>query len=65
MSEYDAWIGRETRAQDILSESQAIRWLSTFDMTMAQSGALPQGIHFAVCTPEAHTNRLGEDGHPE
>ena len=65
MSDFDAWIGRETRAQDILSESLAIRWLSTFDMSMAQSGALPQGIHFALCTPEVHTNRLGEDGHPE
>lgn len=25
---------------------------------------MPQGIHFALCTPEAPTALLGEDGHP-
>ncbi len=25
---------------------------------------MPQGIHFALCTPDASTAMLGEDGHP-
>ena len=65
MGDYDAWIGREQSAHDILTEPVAMRWLRTFDLDFPQSGNLPQGIHFALCTPETHTRQLGEDGHPE
>ena len=27
-------------------------------------GAMPQGVHFALCTPDAPTAALGDDGHP-
>ena len=61
---YDAWIGRETRAKDRLDEGLADRWLATFDLTKPHPPIMPQGIHFALCTPEAPTVALGEDGHP-
>ena len=61
---YDAWIGREQRAADRLDEGLATRWLATFDMPRPQPAIMPQGIHFALCTPEAPTAQLGEDGHP-
>lgn len=64
MSEFDAWIGREQISQDQLDEARALRWLHTFDLTAPQSANLPQGIHFALCTPDAPTHILGEDGHP-
>ncbi len=64
MSQWDAWIGRETRASDRLDEGLATRWLATFDLTIPQPALLPQGIHFALCTPDAPTAQLGEDGHP-
>ncbi|MEL6237882.1 MAG: MaoC family dehydratase N-terminal domain-containing protein [Pseudomonadota bacterium] len=68
MSAFDAWIGREMRATDRLDESLARRWLATFDKTPPEAKgdawSLPQGIHFALCTPETPTYRLGEDGHP-
>ena len=61
---YDAWIGRETRAKDRLDEGLAARWLATFDLATPHPPIMPQGIHFALCTPQAPTAKLGEDGHP-
>ena len=61
---YDAWIGREARAKDRLDEGLADRWLATFDLARPNPPIMPQGIHFALCTPEAPTAALGEDGHP-
>lgn len=60
----EAWIGRETRATDRLDEGLAARWLATFDLARPQPPIMPQGIHFALCTPDAPTATLGEDGHP-
>ena len=62
-TDFDAWIGREQRASDRLDEALAARWLATFDLP-SNGGAMPQGIHFALCTPDAPTGALGEDGHP-
>lgn len=62
MSAFETWVGREQRATDRLDEGLAQRWLSTFDLPAANP--LPQGIHFALCTPDASTEALGEDGHP-
>ena len=42
----------------------AARWLATFDLPFPPSRIMPQGIHFALCTPDAPTAMLGEDGHP-
>ncbi|HAN89284.1 MAG TPA: hypothetical protein DCQ48_08095, partial [Erythrobacter sp.] len=42
----------------------AARWYATFDHGAPASTAMPQGIHFCLCTPEAPTARLGPDGHP-
>lgn len=64
MTDFSAWIGRETRAKDRLDEGLAARWLATFDLAKPHPAIMPQGIHFALCTPEAPTAALGEDGHP-
>ncbi len=64
MSDWQAWVGREERRRDRLDPALAARWLATFDRPPIAEGALPQGIHFALCTPDAPTARLGEDGHP-
>jgi 3-methylfumaryl-CoA hydratase len=68
MGEYDAWIGRETHSADSLDQNLAARWLATFDLPTPEqtpgSAIMPQGIHFALCTPQARTGALGEDGHP-
>ncbi len=61
---FDAWIGREARATDRLDEGLAARWLATFDLPHPHPPIMPQGIHFALCTPDAPTAKLGEDGHP-
>jgi 3-methylfumaryl-CoA hydratase len=65
LSDWDAWIGREDRCSDRLDESLAERWLGTFDLPMPHPAIMPQGIHFALCTPEAPTAKLGRDGHPQ
>ncbi len=68
MTDYGAWIGREQRSADRLDEGLAARWLATFDLARpnppVMPSPLPQGIHFALCTPDAPTAALGEDGHP-
>jgi 3-methylfumaryl-CoA hydratase len=64
MSDFSAWIGREQRAADRLDEGLAHRWLATFDLPRPHPPIMPQGIHFALCTPEAPTATLGADGHP-
>jgi 3-methylfumaryl-CoA hydratase len=61
---FEAWIGREQRATDRLDEGLAMRWLATFDLAKPHPPIMPQGIHFALCTPQAPTAKLGEDGHP-
>ncbi len=64
MTEWNAWIGREQRSADRLDRSLAARWCATFDLPAPAGEAMPQGIHFCLCTPEAPTAELGEDGHP-
>ena len=64
MSDWADWIGREQRAADRLDPGLAARWYATFDHGAPASTAMPQGIHFCLCTPEAPTARLGPDGHP-
>ncbi|MEM8724375.1 MAG: MaoC family dehydratase N-terminal domain-containing protein [Pseudomonadota bacterium] len=64
MSEFEAWIGRQQTATDRLEEAHAERWLATFDLPRPQPALMPQGIHFGLCTPDAPTNDLGDDGHP-
>ena len=64
MGEWDAWLGREQVQTDTLAPSLAQRWLATFDLEQRDNGAMPQGIHFCLCTPEAPQAALGEDGHP-
>jgi 3-methylfumaryl-CoA hydratase len=59
-----AWIGREDHASGRLDEALARRWLATFDLDALAQGAMPQGIHWCLCTPETASERLGPDGHP-
>jgi 3-methylfumaryl-CoA hydratase len=63
MAQWDAWIGREVHRQDRLDPGLARRWCATFDLSLPER-AMAQGIHFCLCTPEAATGALGEDGHP-
>ncbi|MGN6498956.1 MAG: FAS1-like dehydratase domain-containing protein [Tsuneonella sp.] len=63
MRDWSAWIGREAAARDRLDAARAARWLATFDLPTT-GGAMPQGVHFCLCTPDAPTAALGEDGHP-
>ncbi len=61
---FGAWIGREQSAKDRLDEGLAARWLATFDLPRPHPAIMPQGVHFALCTPQAPTAALGGDGHP-
>lgn len=58
------WIGPVERATDQLTAGLAQRWLATFDRSAETHDALPHGIHFCLCPPDAPTAWLGEDGHP-
>lgn len=64
MNDWSAWIGREQRSVDRLDPALAARWCATFDLPPPNDDPMPQGVHFCLCTPEAPTAQLGEDGHP-
>ena len=64
MGEWDAWLGRKLVQSDTLDPALARRWCATFDRDFPAGEAMPQGIHLCLCTPEARTGQLGEDGHP-
>jgi 3-methylfumaryl-CoA hydratase len=65
VTDWANWVGREERRRDRLDPALAARWLATFDLPAQTEGAMPQGIHFCLCTPDAPTAALGEDGHPK
>ena len=65
MSDWDSWVGREQVQGDTLDAALARRWCATFDLPVPDDGVMPQGIHLCLCTPEARTEQLGEDGHPQ
>ncbi len=65
MSDWASWVGREEVRRDCLNRELATRWLATFDHPTQAIGAMPQGIHFCLTTPDAPTATLGEDGHPK
>ena len=64
VSAWDAWVGREERRSDVISEGLAARWLASFDRAAPDDGTLPQGLHWCLCLPDAATAALGPDGHP-
>lgn len=64
MADFSDWVGREQRSADRLDEALAARWLATLDLTAPETPAMPQGVHFVLCTPQAPTAMLGVDGHP-
>lgn len=64
MTDFAAWIGREEARSDRIDPGLAARWLATLDRGPCADGAVPQGIHWCLCLPDAPTARLGPDGHP-
>lgn len=59
---FDAWIGREESRSDRVSESLLARWCAALDRSVPD--AIPQGLHWCLCLPDAPTAGLGTDGHP-
>ena len=64
MSVWNNWLGRTQTAVDRLDLTRAERWAATFDRAVPGDWVMPQGIHFCLCTPDAPSDMLGEDGHP-
>lgn len=64
VTDWSDWIGREQRSADRLDEALAARWLATLDLDAPENAQMPQGVHFCLCTPQAPTAMLGDDGHP-
>ena len=64
MSSWAPWIGREERRSDRIDAGLAARWLATIDRAATADGAVPQGLHWCLCPPDAPTATLGPDGHP-
>lgn len=64
MGEWDQWIGRSERRADRVDAGLVTRWLATLDRAPLPTEAVPQGLHWCLCLPDAPTARLGADGHP-
>ncbi|NLR70595.1 hypothetical protein HGI47_06880 [Novosphingobium sp. ERN07] len=64
MAQWDRWIGRSERREDRVDAGQIRRWLATLDRDEARNRAVPQGVHWCLCLPDAPNALLGADGHP-
>ncbi|MXO91593.1 MaoC family dehydratase N-terminal domain-containing protein [Pontixanthobacter aquaemixtae] len=64
MGDWSDWVGRSETQTDLIDSALVKRWLATFDQKKPSGATLPNGLHFCLCTPEAPTANLGEDGHP-
>ncbi|MCW1383530.1 MaoC family dehydratase N-terminal domain-containing protein [Novosphingobium sp. KCTC 2891] len=64
MGAWDGWIGREDRKADRVSPGLLARWCATLDRAAPDGYAVPQGLHWCLCLPDAATALLGPDGHP-
>ncbi|MCA1956202.1 MaoC family dehydratase N-terminal domain-containing protein [Zymomonas sp.] len=61
------WIGREMKAEDIISEELAKRYIAVLDLppSALNKGAIaPQLIHFCLAPAVVSGKELGHDGHP-
>ena len=65
MPDWSAWIRHEEVRADRIEASAYTRWLATLDRAAPEGEAVPQGYHWALCTPDAATAALGPDGHPQ
>lgn len=63
MGAWDAWIGRSETREDVLTPGLLARFKATLDRP-SQADAVPQGLHWCLCLPDAPTHALGLDGHP-
>lgn len=61
--DWQDWIGRSHRQQDVLTPALVQRHRATLDLDPGHPTPLP-GIHWVLNLPEATTSQLGEDGHP-
>jgi len=64
MNEWADWLGREQHRADWLGPALVERWCATLDRASPAGGLAPQGMHWALCTPDEPTAALGPDGHP-
>jgi 3-methylfumaryl-CoA hydratase len=62
-NEWSEYIGRSVSQEDILTPAMLTRFNATIDSSFTGDVAA-QAIHWCLCTPEANTLQLGEDGHP-
>ena len=58
MADWDNWIGRETTASDVLTDTVIAR----FKATLGTDHTL--GLHWCLCLPGVPMAQLGPDGHP-
>ena len=64
MGVWDAWIGRSETREDLITPGQMARFGAMLDRPAEGAAAVPQGLHWGLCLPDAPTAALGEDGHP-
>ena len=64
MSDWSRWVGREEVRRDRIDAGLLTRWCASLDRAVPDDGAVPQGLHWCLCLPDAPTAALGEDGHP-
>ena len=64
MGAWDAWIGRSETREDLVTPGLIARFGAMLDRPAKDVAAVPQGVHWCFCLPDAPTAALGEDGHP-
>lgn len=64
---FDAWIGREERAEERLSAETVRRFRATLDLAegpLGEGAEVPPLVHLCLAPPALPPGALGADGHP-
>lgn len=64
---FNDWIGRQTSAEDIVTERLVALYRATLEPFLAEvgSGQAPLALHWCLFPPRSRTDELAADGHPQ
>ncbi|MGJ4804685.1 FAS1-like dehydratase domain-containing protein [Luteimonas sp. SDU82] len=63
-AQFDAWVGREERREDIIHPGRIAEMAATLDLDAPPGDALPPGWQWLFFNPAVRRSQLGVDGHP-
>src|SRR4051812_23235048 len=67
-ADFQDWIGRQTRCEDVITPELVRRFCATFDAapeSLEDGAPAPLGLHWCLALPVSDTAQSGSDGHAQ